>query len=171
MFDLKIAKKIIINYTDAINDIINTAKNVIRSGENFAMTENGSYIYVVVDNRHNNETPVSGTVGFKYFKEYGELCIIKNMVYIDYSYKVSNELTGYYKGISIEDCGDTLITDLKQDIIVPKVHEDRESSDTIYVVKQSELNFMLDLIDTADDIINDIKKCTTETKNKLDKLK
>ena len=170
MFDIETAKKIIINYTDAINDIMNTAKNVIRSGESFAMDENGSYIY---DNHgHNeNETPVQGTIGFKYFKEYGEICIIKNKVYVDYGYRVSNELTGYYKGISIEDCGDTLITDLKQDIIVPKVHEEKESSDTIYIVKQSELNFMLDLIDAADDIINNIKKCTTETKSKLDKLK
>lgn len=30
---------------------------------------------------------------------------------------------------------------------------------------------MFDLIDAADDIINNIKKCTTETKSKLDKLK
>ena len=169
MFDLETAKKIIINYTDAINDIINTAKNVIRSGEKFAMNENGSFIYT--HGYDENETPVQGTIGFKYFKEYGEICIIKNRVYIDNSYKVSNELTGYYKGISIEDCGDTLITDLKQDIIVSNVHEEKESSDTIYVVKQSELNFMLDLIDAADDIINHIKKCTTETKSKLDKLK
>ena len=170
MYDIQTATKIVLNYRDNVNDILDTIKNKLKDNEQIVLTDNGSYL-INENNDYNINDAVKGTVGFRYAQEYGNLVIKNDNLYLK-DIKVSCKLTGYYYGLLFEGFeGQLQQGELRNNIILCEETWDDNRGQGAYYVSQQNLTLMLDIIDAADDIIKDINICTSAGKSKLDKLK
>jgi len=170
MYDIQTATKIVLNYRDNMIDILNAIKNKLRDNEQIVLTDNGSYL-INENNDYNIDDVIKGTVGFRYAQEYGNLVIKNDNLYLK-DRKISCKLNGYYYGLLFEGFeGQLQQGELRNNIILCEETWDDNRGQGAYYVSQQNLNLMLDIVDTADDIIKDINICTATNKSKLDKLK
>ena len=168
MFDYEQSIQILLNYSDCVSNIINSSKNLIRGGEQLVLSHNGSYI--MNENDTNSHEPMQNTIGFKYAKEYGNLIIKDNAIFIE-SRQITYEP---HEALKIEGIAHILNEiRLRHTIFICSntIENDYEYRRNVHIIKQQDLTLMLDIVDAADDIIKDIQLCTVSTKEKLSKLK